>query len=54
VLLDLEGKVRDDYSANAIPQTVIIGKDGNVRKVLIGAGQEETIHKEVAAALEGK
>ena len=51
VLLDLDGKVRDDYSAHAIPQTVIIGKDGNVRKVLIGAGQDETIQKEVAAAL---
>jgi IS30 family transposase len=32
---------------------LIIGKDGNVRKVLIGAGQDETIHKEVAAALAG-
>ena len=51
VLLDSEGKVGEAYKANAIPQTVVIGKDGNVRKVIIGGGQEKAIADEVAAAL---
>jgi peroxiredoxin len=54
VLLDIEGKVRDDYKADAIPQTVIIGKDGNVRKVIIGGGNEKAIADAVADALAGK
>ena len=36
VLLDADGKVSEAYLANAIPETVIIGKDGKVAKVLVG------------------
>lgn len=51
VLLDSDGKVAGDYGANAIPETVVVGKDGNVRKVFIGSGHEEEIKSEVAAAM---
>ena len=40
VLLDTEGKVSDAYMANAIPETVVIGKDGMVKKVVVGLNPE--------------
>jgi peroxiredoxin len=36
VLLDKEGNVAKQYLVTGIPQTVIIGKDGVVKKVLVG------------------
>ena len=40
VLLDAEGKVSDAYMANAIPETIVIGKDGVVKKVIVGLNPE--------------
>ena len=40
VLLDSDSKVGESYKANAIPETVVIGKDGIVRKVFVGAGPD--------------
>ncbi len=41
VVLDTDvSKAQDAYKADAIPQTVVIGKDGTVRKVIIGAGPD--------------
>lgn len=42
ILLDSEGKVGGQYGVTGIPQTVVIGKDGKVKKVMIGFGGEET------------
>ncbi len=42
VLLDSDGKVGGNYKANAIPETVIIDKEGNVKKVFVGFGGEKT------------
>lgn len=39
VLLDSEGKVGEQYGVEGIPQTVIIGKDGKVKKVYVGFGE---------------
>jgi hypothetical protein len=36
VLLDADAAVGKSYKVNGIPQTVIIGRDGVVRKVYIG------------------
>ena len=36
VLLDKEGNVAKQYLVTGIPQTVVIGKDGIVKKVLVG------------------
>lgn len=54
-LLDPEGKSGEAYKAQAIPQTVIIGKDGVVKKVLIGAGPdtEQQIRDAIAESLKG-
>jgi len=38
VLMDTEGEVGGKYHADSIPRTIIIGKDGNVRKVFVGFG----------------
>lgn len=50
VLLDSQGDVGKQYGADAIPETVIVGKDGTVKKVFIGAGpdSEEQIKAVVA------
>jgi thiol-disulfide isomerase/thioredoxin len=40
VLLDTQGKVAMEYKANAIPQTVVVAKDGTVKKVFVGFGPD--------------
>ncbi len=53
VLLDAQGKVAMDYKANAIPQTVVVGKDGTVKKVFVGFGPdtEKNLRQTVEAAM---
>jgi peroxiredoxin len=51
VLLDLDGDVAKAYLANAIPETVVIGKDGVVKKVFVGSGNEDGIKAAVEAEL---
>ena len=43
VLLDTDGATGKKYLANAIPETVIIGKDGVVKKVFVGFGSDEPL-----------
>ncbi len=38
VVLDSDGSVARAYQAQAIPQTVIIDRDGNVKQVIVGGG----------------
>jgi peroxiredoxin/outer membrane lipoprotein-sorting protein len=40
VLLDSDFKVSESYFANSIPQTVVIDKNGIVRKVFVGVGPD--------------
>jgi len=51
VLLDSEGSVAEKYQVNGIPQTVVIGKDGKVKKVVRGSGNDEAIRKAVEEAM---
>jgi hypothetical protein len=53
VLLDSEATVADLYRVSGIPQTVVIGKDGNVKKVLVGfgPGSDQQLRQAVTAAL---
>ncbi len=53
VLLDTDGAVGQKYLANAIPETVVIGKDGQVKNVFLGMGNEQRIKDAVMAASKG-
>ncbi len=52
VLMDPEGKVADAFKVDAIPQTVIIGKDGRVAMVHVGFASLGLLEKELAEQLE--
>ena len=55
VALDRDGVVADRYKAVAIPQTVIIGRDGNVARLFVGGGPhlEEQLKEAIKAVLGG-
>lgn len=40
VALDSDGAFSRQYAVQAIPQTVVIDREGNIAKVLVGAGEE--------------
>lgn len=56
VLLDKEGEVAEKYNIHAIPQTIVIGKNGDVKKVFIGATSDtpEQIRREIELAKGGQ
>jgi peroxiredoxin/outer membrane lipoprotein-sorting protein len=43
VLLDSGGATAAAYKADAIPETVVIGKDGKIKQIFVGGGHEEAI-----------
>jgi peroxiredoxin/outer membrane lipoprotein-sorting protein len=51
VLLDTDGSIAKKYLANAIPETVIIAKDGNVKKVFVGFGGDEPLRHAIEEEL---
>ena len=44
VLMDQSGTVGALYRASAIPLTVVVGRDGNVVRILVGLHDEEDLH----------
>ena len=56
VALDRDGVVADRYAAMAIPQTVIIDREGKVARLFIGGGPrfDETLRTALTEVLEGK
>ena len=55
-LLDTDAAVAKLYGVEGIPQTVVIGKDGTVRKVIVGLAPDEDklLNDEIDAAKKGK
>jgi len=55
VLMDRDGKVGEAYGVEGIPQTVVIGKDGKVKKVYVGFSPQlpEELAKVVEEAKKG-
>jgi peroxiredoxin len=53
VPMDTQGEFGKNYMVRGIPTTVIVGRDGNVKKVFVGfgPGQEEKIKSAVEEAL---
>ena len=54
VLLDEKSEVSKQFGVSGIPQTVVIGRDGKIKKVFIGAGNEPKIRAAVQSALQEK
>ena len=56
VALDRDGAVAQKYEANAIPQTVIIDKDGKVARLFVGGGPNlgDQLREALKAVLEAK
>jgi len=56
VVMDTEGAAAAEYRVDAIPHTVIVGRDGIVQAVHVGAsdGLEAKLRKQLDALLEGK
>ncbi len=56
VAMDSDGRVGAAYRANAIPQTVIVGKDGRVQVVHVGLlpNLEDQLTEELTALVAGK
>ena len=56
VVMDTDGAAAAAYRVEAIPHTVIIGRDGSVEAVHVGAseGMEAKLRKQLDALLEGK
>ena len=52
VLMDEQGKIADGYLADAIPQTVLIGKSGLVESVHLGFSGEEALEQRLTDELE--
>ncbi len=51
VLLDPEAKLADSYAAEAIPQTVLIGKDGRIEAVHVGYSGLDALRQELTDQL---
>ena len=45
VLMDVSGSVGQQYRANSIPLTVVVGRDGNVLRVMLGLHQEDDLRE---------
>ena len=56
VLLDKDGEVAKKYLVTGIPQTVVIGKDGVIKKVIVGFNPDgdEELRKLIEIELKGK
>ena len=56
VALDKTGDIAEKYQAHAIPQTVIIGRDGNVSRLYVGGGShlDDQLRDAIKATLSGE
>jgi len=52
VLMDPEGEIATAFKAEAIPQTVLIGKDGVIEAIHVGYASLESLEKELSEQLD--
>jgi peroxiredoxin len=53
VLLDVDGRADAAYGAAAVPETVVVGRNGAVQNVFVGPGHGQEIASAVGEALKG-
>ena len=49
---DVEGKICMTYPSSGIPYTLVIGKDGTVKKIYVGAADAQTQYRIYKAAID--
>ena len=54
VLLSSDEKMATAYGVQGIPETVLVGKDGLVKKVIVGFDESDAMQKAVEAELKVK
>jgi peroxiredoxin len=56
VALDKDGAIAEKYQANAIPQTVIIGRDGTIARLFVGGGPHlgDQLREAIKATMDGE
>ncbi len=56
VALDRDGSVAEKYKAMAIPQTVIVNRDGTIARLFVGGGPhfEDKLKDALKAVVEGE
>lgn len=52
IAYDLEGKIAEQYPCDGIPYTLVIGKDGTVKNIYIGASGADEQYKEYKRAID--
>lgn len=52
IAYDVDGSINEKYPTSGIPYTLVIGKDGVVKKIYLGAQDAETQYNEYKSALE--
>jgi peroxiredoxin/outer membrane lipoprotein-sorting protein len=50
-LFDKDGKASKGFGVSGIPQTVVIGKDGTIKKIVVGSGTHDQVKKAIEEAL---
>ena len=55
VALDRDGRIADQYNAVAIPQTVIVDRQGKIARLFVGGGShlEDQLREALKAVLAG-
>ncbi len=52
IAYDVEGKICITYPSSGIPYTLVIGKDGTVKKIYVGAADAQTQYRIYKAAID--
>lgn len=52
IAYDTDGTINGKYPTDGIPYTLVIGKDGTVKKIYVGAGSADAQYEEYKSAIE--
>ena len=52
IAYDLEGKISEKYPSDGIPYTLVIGKDGTIKNIYLGASGADEQYREYKSAID--